>query len=225
MADGSSKPISEINVNDELFNAVPDHKKGQNRRVDGVIVTTTDRDLVDLTIASPAGVATVTTTSHHLFWNPAGHKWIEAGDLAGGDLVQTTHANALRIVRVRRYAATVRTYDLTVAQLHTYFVLAGSAPVLVHNCPVEVSKGRWDHIWRRHVNGNEYQGKSKFATKSKAKVRKMINRALDGQTADGVYAYHFQSAIGTTAGGRPQYYISVVVRHGKVITAFPSDGL
>ncbi|WP_265737357.1 hypothetical protein [Actinacidiphila yanglinensis] len=35
---------------------------------------------------------------------------------------------------VRDYHAVAVTYDLTVASLHSYYVLAGTTPVLVHNC-------------------------------------------------------------------------------------------
>ncbi|WUG23479.1 hypothetical protein OG912_11270 [Streptomyces sp. NBC_00464] len=33
----------------------------------------------------------------------------------------------------RHYRKHVRTYNLTVTELHTYYVLAGATPVLVHN--------------------------------------------------------------------------------------------
>lgn len=106
-------------------------------------------------------------------------------------------------------------------------MLAGETPVLVHNssCPVPISKGRWDHIWDRHVvRGGEFPNKSKFLTTSKAKIQKMINRALDGQTGDGAYYYEFPNPIGRNGAGDDQYYIRVVVRDRKLITAFPSEG-
>ncbi len=117
------------------------------------------------------------------------------------------------------------TRNLTIDGLHTYYVLAGATPVLVHNssCPVSISKGRWDHIWDRHVvRGGEFPNKSKFFTTSKAKIQKMINRALDGQTGDGAYYYKFPNPIGRNGAGDDQYYIRVVVRDRKIITAFPS---
>jgi hypothetical protein len=99
--------------------------------------------------------------------------------------------------------------------------------VLVHNasCPVNISKGRWDHIWDRHVNRGSFPNKSKFFTTSKSKILKMINRALDGQTENGAYYYQFPSAIGQDAAGNPQSYIRVVVRARKLISAFPSGPL
>ena len=43
---------------------------------------------------------------------------------------------------MRNYVSSLATYDLSVRNLHTYFVLAGRTPVLVHNttpCPVGVT--------------------------------------------------------------------------------------
>jgi hypothetical protein len=50
----------------------------------------------------------------------------------------------------------------------------------------------------------------------------MINRALGGETDDGVYVYRFPSAIGKNAQGEDQFEISVVIRDHKLITAYPS---
>ncbi|MEU0529100.1 hypothetical protein [Amycolatopsis tolypomycina] len=45
---------------------------------------------------------------------------------------------------LRHYAAAKRTYNLTVAIVHTYYVLAGDTPVLVHNTggcgPIETDR-------------------------------------------------------------------------------------
>jgi hypothetical protein len=133
------------------------------------------------------------------------------------------------VVRANRpYDDYARTYNLTVKGLHTYYVLAGKTPVLVHNatCSVPISKERWHHIWKGHVNRKLNPGKSKFTTTSKAKIESMIGRALDGQTADGVYFYRFPEPIGKVLKNGvelPQYHIRVVVRDGKLITAFPSN--
>lgn len=35
---------------------------------------------------------------------------------------------------MRRHTGSQRTYDLTVDSVHTYYVVAGDTPVLVHNC-------------------------------------------------------------------------------------------
>jgi len=45
-----------------------------------------------------------------------------------------TPTTAATITGVRRYHSTTVTYDLTINDLHTYYVEAGTTPVLVHNC-------------------------------------------------------------------------------------------
>jgi Pretoxin HINT domain len=164
-------------------------------------------------------------TSHHLYWDATTRAWTRADHLHAGDRVQTTEGHTATIVALHRHTGTMVTYNLTVDHLHTYYVEAGTTPVLVHNssCPVNISKGRWQHIWERHViRGGKYPNKSKFFTTSKPKIQKMINRALDGQTDDGAYYYEFPNPIGQDGAGDPQSFIRVVVRGGQLITAFPS---
>ncbi|MGY1433368.1 hypothetical protein [Streptomyces sp. SudanB135_2055] len=47
--------------------------------------------------------------------------------------LRTTGNRAVEITSVRVFTAQQVTYDLTIAGVHTYYVLAGKTPVLVHN--------------------------------------------------------------------------------------------
>ncbi|MEU3353172.1 LamG-like jellyroll fold domain-containing protein [Streptomyces sp. NPDC037389] len=170
MADSSSKRIDEIKVGDEIKNAIPG-KAGatETHKVDKVIVTATDHDFVDVTVApttktgglggrvlkkAAAGLATVaaaaavlapsaantstpptstiTTTYHHPFYDQTQSSFVEAKDLHEGDRLQTETGD-VEVTAVRLYHADAVTYDLTVNGLHTYYVVADAAPVLVHN--------------------------------------------------------------------------------------------
>jgi hypothetical protein len=133
LADGNSKPISKIKIGDEILNTEPQHGKDKGHRVAGVIKTSTDRDLVDLSVATATGTGVVTTTRHHRIWDATSHRWTEAGNLQVGHRVQGIGGRTYPIATVRLYSAARITYDLTVSHIHTYYVLAGSAPVLVHN--------------------------------------------------------------------------------------------
>ncbi|MEV6212020.1 LamG-like jellyroll fold domain-containing protein [Kitasatospora sp. NPDC051914] len=192
MADGTTKPIDQIKTGDEITNAVPGKEGTETHTVTDVIVTTTDHDFVDLTVApvteaettpqavpntggafrkallglaagaaaltlwaggsvqpaqaaegptaAPAvsttdahtGEATLTTTYHHPFYDQTQHAFVEAKDLHPGDILQST-AGDVRVVTVRLYHADATTYDLTIGDLHTYYVAAGDTSVLVHN--------------------------------------------------------------------------------------------
>jgi hypothetical protein len=81
----------------------------------------------------PAVGGTLTTTFHHPVYDRTQSAFVEAKDLHVGDVLQTA-TGAASITAVRLYHATRTTYDLTIDGLHTYYVLAGTTPVLVHNC-------------------------------------------------------------------------------------------
>ncbi|WP_212908495.1 RHS repeat-associated core domain-containing protein [Streptomyces sp. TS71-3] len=235
MADGTRKPIKDVRVGDKVAATDPETGESGPRTVTTLIKGTGSKHLTEITVATygpgtPGGFgdgksSTLTATDGHPFWVPALHQWVQASDLKAGQWLQTSAGTWIQITAVGHRTQQATVYNLTVDGLHTYYVLAGKAPVLVHNssCPVPISKGRWDHVWDRHVNRTRYPNKSKFTTTSKSKIEKMINRALGGESDDGVYFYRFPSSIGATAAGDPQYYIRVVVRDRKLITAFPSD--
>jgi hypothetical protein len=60
--------------------------------------------------------------------------WVGAGDLRPGADQYGTAGTSSEIVDVHNYLGTRDMYDLTVADTHTYYVVAGTVPVLVHNC-------------------------------------------------------------------------------------------
>lgn len=135
MADGVTKPIAEVKVGEKITNTEPDGKGGEVHLVTAVHVTTDDQDRVELTTASGPDHP-VSTTEHHQIWEARSHHWVEAGQLQPGDKFDTPRGN-LTITRVSSSVERGVTYDLTIDGVHTYYVLAGRTPVLVHNsnCP------------------------------------------------------------------------------------------
>ncbi|MEV0912661.1 DddA-like double-stranded DNA deaminase toxin [Streptomyces hokutonensis] len=85
---------------------------------------------------SDAQGAHLTTTFHHPFYDETQSAFVEAKDLKAGDVLQTPTGTA-EVTGVRLYHANTATYDLTIGTLHTYYVVAGTTPVLVHNCGTE----------------------------------------------------------------------------------------
>jgi hypothetical protein len=85
--------------------------------------------------ATQAGAqdAHLTTTFHHPFYDETRSAFVEAKDLEPGDILQTP-AGTTEVTGVRLYHANTTTYDLTIGGLHTYYVVAGDTPLLVHNC-------------------------------------------------------------------------------------------
>jgi len=88
----------------------------------------------DKTAADTSGAqsAHLTTTFHHPFYDETQSAFVEGKDLKAGDVLQTPTGTA-EVTGVRLYHAHTVTYDLTIGTLHTYYVEAGSTPVLVHN--------------------------------------------------------------------------------------------
>jgi hypothetical protein len=79
-----------------------------------------------------AKAAHLTTTFHHPFYDETQSAFVEAKDLKPGDVLQTPTGTA-QVTGVRLYHANTTTYDLTIGTLHTYYVEAGTTPVLVDN--------------------------------------------------------------------------------------------
>ncbi|MGW0831987.1 RHS repeat-associated core domain-containing protein [Streptomyces prunicolor] len=144
LADGSSKPISKVKAGDTVLATDPQTGVTAPETVQNVIVTKTDRDFTTLTLDTApvrgppqhkTDVQTLTTTWHHPFWDATHHRWTDARHLTAGTKLRQPDGTTVVIRGVRNFHRHSTTYDLTVGTLHTYYVLAGSTPLLVHNCP------------------------------------------------------------------------------------------
>ncbi|MFB7215581.1 polymorphic toxin-type HINT domain-containing protein [Streptomyces sp. NPDC056255] len=140
MADGSSKPIKDIKIGDKILATDPQTGETGPRTVTAFIEGNGEKQLVDLTIGTGqtqnAKTGNITATDGHPFWVPALHQWVEAGDLKAGQWLQTSAGTWVQITAIQHRTQATKVYNLTVNDLHTYYVLAGATPVLVHNCGV-----------------------------------------------------------------------------------------
>jgi hypothetical protein len=87
--------------------------------------------------------ATLTTTFHHPFYDQTQAAFVDAETLRVADTLQTPTGTAV-VTGLRLYHAIQTTYDLTIDGLHTYYVVAGTTPVLVHNCVGDSGNGHTD---------------------------------------------------------------------------------
>ncbi|WP_328725465.1 LamG-like jellyroll fold domain-containing protein [Streptomyces sp. NBC_00259] len=140
LANGSAKPISEVKVGDHVLTAEPGKKGKEVHKVTKVHVTTHDRDYVRVTVGTKDGHRALETTALHQIYNATNKTWTRAQDLRTGDQFQTADGSAAKVVNTRMYSDSKITFDLTVDGLHTYFVEAGDAALLVHNCAARKSK-------------------------------------------------------------------------------------
>ncbi|MEU1182323.1 polymorphic toxin-type HINT domain-containing protein [Streptomyces sp. NPDC005820] len=152
MADGSTKEIKDVKAGDKVLATDPETGETRAQTVTAEILGKGVKHLVKVTIDTDgkkgSKTAEVTATDKHPFWVPELGDWIDATDLKSGEWLRTSAGTLVQITAVERWTALDATvYNLTVSMMHTYYVLAGSTPILVHNCgdsPVysEIEDGR-----------------------------------------------------------------------------------
>ncbi|MFF3432007.1 polymorphic toxin-type HINT domain-containing protein [Streptomyces sp. NPDC002602] len=137
MADGTNKPIQDIQVGEQVLATDPETGTTAGRAVTHLIVGEGDKNLRELTVDTDgeAGQATgtITATDIHPFWVENRHTWVNAADLKTGDRLRTPEGELKELIGIRAWTERMRVHNLTVDDLHTYYVLAGETPVLVHN--------------------------------------------------------------------------------------------
>ncbi|MET8827826.1 HYD1 signature containing ADP-ribosyltransferase family protein [Streptomyces sp. NPDC004610] len=136
MADGTTKPIDQVKNGDKVLATDPETGETAVETVTAQIQGKGAKNLVKLTIAvTDTQTSEVTATDGHPFWVPELGEWIDATDLTSGQWLRTSAGTYVQITAVERWtAADATVHNLTVSDLHTYYVVAGVAPVLVHNC-------------------------------------------------------------------------------------------
>ncbi|WP_258574746.1 polymorphic toxin-type HINT domain-containing protein [Streptomyces shenzhenensis] len=142
MDKGNTKPIGKIKSGDKVESADPKTGKHVGPRTVQHVWINNDDDLLDLTIRAKDGhTATLHTTANHPFWNDTTHGWVPAGKLHRDDALNTAANGHVYVVATRRTQGAANRWNLTVQHLHTYYVLAGTTPVLVHNTCGDVELG------------------------------------------------------------------------------------
>ncbi|HEX5492978.1 MAG TPA: polymorphic toxin-type HINT domain-containing protein, partial [Mycobacteriales bacterium] len=132
---GTTVRIDRLHVGDWVQATDPATGRTVAEPVTAVIVTHTDHDFTDTTIRTAGGgTARVTSTQHHRFYDVTRHAWVHAANLHPGDLLREPDGTWATVLTIRDYHTHTTTYNLTVQDLHTYYVLAGNTPLLVHNC-------------------------------------------------------------------------------------------
>ncbi|MGW5852398.1 DddA-like double-stranded DNA deaminase toxin [Streptomyces sp. NPDC055254] len=141
MADGSHRPIEQIAVGDLVTATDPTSGETGPRAVTRTILTPGDRDFTSVTLTDSSDLV---STDHHPYWVENRKRWIDAVDLRAGDALRTPVGTTVLIGETEQWKGLQPAYDLTVDDLHTYYVSTGTTPVLVHNtdetCPIWVKQ-------------------------------------------------------------------------------------
>ncbi|MFJ2777932.1 polymorphic toxin-type HINT domain-containing protein [Kitasatospora sp. NPDC087315] len=164
LADGTTKEISEIQLGDEVLATDPESGATAARPVIALIRGEGEKNLVEVAIDDDATTSAgkITATDHHPFWVENQERWVDATDLQPGDTLHTSTGIIVKVAAVKRWTQKQAVYNLTIADLHTYYVLAGNTPVLVHNTGpgcgevlYGASKGAGQDLKRSATVGND----------------------------------------------------------------------
>ncbi len=158
MADGTKKSIEDIKAGDKVLASDPETGRTGSRPVTNIITTKGSKNLAKITVSAEAGQGgsegVVTATDTHPFWVPAVHAWIQAGSLQAKQWLQTSAGTHVQVSAIARWSiGDQRVHNLTVDDLHTYYVLAGTTPVLVHNSKCGWDLAKIDEKYDKHVLG------------------------------------------------------------------------
>ncbi|MFF8649243.1 RICIN domain-containing protein [Streptomyces griseoluteus] len=247
MADGETKEIKDVRVGDAVLATEPGSGRTEGRAVTDTVYTPDDTDFADITI--DAGRSRVTVTQHHPFWSPSAHRWIDAGDLKPGQTLRTSSGDTVAVIRVHRYQRLHSAYNLSVADIHTYYVLAGATPVLVHNtfCPVGFADlgggnlespggliygadrkfgNKIDHVLAHTVPDASRATHTVFVEKDPGKVLALVDEAWAMQSKaikDPADAFRFVFPMGRTIGTRGEKYLQIAVnpQTKEILSAYP----
>ncbi|WP_460708774.1 polymorphic toxin-type HINT domain-containing protein, partial [Myceligenerans halotolerans] len=142
LADGTWKPIEEVEVGDEVLAADEETgEQAESREVTALIHGEGDKTLVTITVIDADGdTQQIVATDAHPFWAPELREWVDAIDLNTGDWLQTSTGTWAQVTTIDVEHEYAVVHNLTVAVNHTYYVAArkDAVAVLVHNdsCPL-----------------------------------------------------------------------------------------
>ncbi|MDY7085985.1 MAG: SpvB/TcaC N-terminal domain-containing protein [Actinomycetota bacterium] len=128
--DGTTVRIKDLRAGDTVLATDPLTGETTVRKITDTHLNA-DTDMTDLTVT---GGSVIRTTQHHKFWSETRQAWVDAVDLRPGERLRTAGGDLVTVEAAGSYIAARDMFDLTVDEIHTYYVLAGTTPVLVHNC-------------------------------------------------------------------------------------------
>ncbi|MFD7736402.1 polymorphic toxin-type HINT domain-containing protein, partial [Kitasatospora phosalacinea] len=134
LADGTTRAIEQLTNGDLVLATDPTSGNTQAEPVDATIVTLDDSEFTELTVSGESGTETLTSTAHHPFWDATDNHWTNAQDIPTGHQLLGSNGEKYTVsASITKHTTPSTAYNLTIQTLHTYYVLAGETPVLVHN--------------------------------------------------------------------------------------------
>lgn len=154
MGDGSTKPIDQVQVGDEVAATEPETGEEGAREVVATISSPAGKSVVEITVrdggeSKPIAVGgsdpdreasyesgesqSLIATNNHPFWVADLRAWVPAGQLQPGMWLRTAAGTWVQVESVEQAGIRSDVRNLTIEGLHTYYVQVAGASVLVHN--------------------------------------------------------------------------------------------
>ncbi|MFE0187894.1 polymorphic toxin-type HINT domain-containing protein [Streptomyces sp. NPDC058989] len=188
MGDATTRPIEDIQAGEHVRATDPKTGKTSARRVTRAIVTEDDKHFNELEVATKNGPTKVTATYELPFWIPSVQRWVKAYEIKPDVSLLSDNGSSVRVLANRSFDKQARTYNLTMEGVHTYYVVAGDASLLLHNsgpgCGSHwMSPGRLTHHYMREnnqgiVHAKEFRIDGPFNRQNGAKFVEAIERLV-----------------------------------------------
>jgi hypothetical protein len=226
MADGSVKPIEDVEAGEEVLAVDVLTGTTVSATVSDTMFTSVRlRNLVTIDVDTDEdgeADAQITATAGHAFWT-VGHEpirpsdrpfgaWVQASGLEEGARLQAPASQPVVVTKVQAALIETQTYNLSVTSLHNYFALAGDTPLLTHNCEPGLADEVYDSI------------DEAYGPKVSSGVDYNFQRMCDGpcDLSDSVIRDHTIPGIGDDAAKLAEYLAGW---EGKMTHADPDNPL
>ena len=161
MADGTTRPIEEVEPGDQVLADDPlDDLPAQVQTVVGRSSSTTRTWTTVEVDEDGDGIADgeITSTPNHLIWTENGI-WEEAVELEVGDLLLSDDGSWVEVTSIQSNTVEEETtFDLDVEDIDSFFIIASDGSILVHNCNAG-GPGQWKRVARRDGRALEHQSR------------------------------------------------------------------
>ncbi|MEV0570881.1 polymorphic toxin-type HINT domain-containing protein, partial [Dactylosporangium sp. NPDC050588] len=208
LADGSIKAIKDVELGDEVVATNPESGITDAKPVEALHVNI-DTDLTDLTITSGGSTGVLHTTWHHPFWDETADEWVYAQDLQTEHELRTTDGDLITVTEVRNYVGVHEMRDLTVAGIHTYYVVVDGVPVLVHNVDLDALNAcpgtSTTHYAQVEVHDAQGVRVDSYPIRSGQQTPAEAAMGRGGETLS-----HTENRVARMSGGVPSYGQNVV---------------
>lgn len=182
LTQNGSKNIEDIKVGDKVLSRDPLTGE-QGFKAVTAFIPKHNRQIWKVTVANEEGkIETYETTDEHPWWI-VGEGWVRTDELKVAMRGEDSRRKLLTVKSVSKTNRFEGTYNLTVADFHTYFV--GEFTILVHNCFPPVTKAvntKLPHAIERGVERGVFSDSAEAGSVLRNLTRQIGNRGFPSGT-------------------------------------------